>query len=181
MKKSILLLFISYIMNAQKVGVFLQKDKNTIEVSIVSDSNMQLNIGLHSTHVYGVMNRIEEYPIYDNNLYLFVYENNEIIPKNEVLIMGQLDAPPSSYKKEIEFHSKKLYEKYIIRPNERKKIIFDFLVYKNDEEILKEYSCNFSNCFYDYYSLKKGKRYKMQIQLKIRGKIYKSNMVEFIY
>ncbi|WP_039965382.1 hypothetical protein [Bergeyella zoohelcum] len=168
-------------MNAQRVDIFLQKDKNTLEVSIVSDSNIQLNMGLHSTHVYGVMDRIEEYPIYDNNLYLFVYENKEMIPKNEILIMGQPDAPPLSYKKEMESYSKKLYERYIIRPNERKKIIFDFLVHKNDEEVLKKYSCNIYNCFYDYYLLKRGKKYKLQIQLKIKSNVYKSNIVEFVY
>lgn len=43
-------------MNAQMVDIFLKKDKSTLEVSIVSDSNMQLNMGLYSTHVYGVEN-----------------------------------------------------------------------------------------------------------------------------
>ncbi len=181
MKYIIPLIFFCSSMNAQNVIIQLQKKKNCLKVSIISNENIRLNTGITSTHIYGFMNKIDEYPIYEDNLYLFVTENEKIIPQNKTSILSHPDKPPLSYRKELEKSEEKMYKKYVIKANKIKTLSFDFLVYKDDKDVFRNYPCRMFDCSYDYYTLEKGKKYKMQIQLKIKSKIYKSNIVEFIY
>ncbi|MDY3339280.1 hypothetical protein PG279_08840 [Riemerella anatipestifer] len=181
MKYLILILFFCNSLNAQNITITLQKKKNNLKVSIFSNEDLILNTGTASTNIYGFMNKIDEYPMYEDILYLFVYENEKIIPQNKTSILLHPDKAPSFYKKELEKLEKTMCKKYIIKANKNKTLCFDFLVYKDDKEVFKDFPCRTLDCSYDYYTLERGKKYKMQIQLKVNSKIYKSNVVEFTY
>ncbi|MDC8106502.1 hypothetical protein ACNFU2_16550 [Chryseobacterium sp. PTM-20240506] len=166
---------------AQQVSINLQKQNNNLNVGIISNEKLNLNTDLTSTSINGAMNETEIYPMYENNLYLFVFDGATVVPMQNAYILPHPDEPPSFYKKELENIEKRKNEKIFIHKGKIKKLKYKFLVYRNAKELFQDYPCRMFDCWYAFYSLERGKKYKMQVQLKIKSKIYKSNMVEFVY
>lgn len=184
MKKIIALIFfiLGNISNAQlKIDLEYTKG-NKIKIDILSNKNLQLMANLNSTNL--LMNgQVIEYPMYNNNtLYFFVYnEIGELVPQRNAFVLPNPDKSPSFYKKDLENREKQKNIKYNIRAQKKETIYYSFLIFKNQKDVFKALPCKISNCSYDYYSLEKGKKYKIQVQLQHATEIYKSNIVEFTY
>ncbi|REC48041.1 hypothetical protein [Chryseobacterium pennipullorum] len=177
-----LFLILGIFFNAQ-VKIDLKYTKGaTIKVNILSKENLQLSTSLNSTTLF-MLGEISEYPMYDNsNLYLFLFdENGKPVPQRSASILPHPDKDPSYYKKELKEAEKKRKAKYTITANKPESLNFDFLIYKNEKEVFKAYPCKMFDCSYYYYTLQKGKKYKMQVQLQGTAEVYKSNTVEFTY
>ncbi len=155
---------------------------NKISITISSKTKLVLNEKLLYANDW--MYQVNTLGIDKNQLTLFVYnEKNELIDSDVASrTLGKTDISPEEYERLRNINETKKRNSAISIPlNQPKEIYLDFRIFNSVEDVFKIYPCTMFGCWYDFYTLEKGKKYKLQIQLKIKSKVYKSNIVEFIY
>lgn len=168
---------------SQTVNIFLNLSNNR-DICIKVKSKIKLVLKNELRYANNSMYQVETLGIDKNQLTLFVYDTQDSLVESLVAFKpkGKLDITLEEYSEiEKKVEKEKQNARNIILPNKLKEINFDFKVFDSAEEVFKMYPCKLFDCWQDFYELKKGMKYKVQIQLKIKGKIYKSNTVEFIY
>ncbi|MBT0551019.1 hypothetical protein [Riemerella anatipestifer] len=155
---------------------------NKISITICSNKELVLNEKLLYANDW--IYQVSTLGISKNQLTLFVYnEKNKLIDSGVASrTLGKTDISPEEYEKLRKIDEKKKQNSRIFIPlNNHKEIHLDFRIFNSVEDVFKIYPCTMFGCWYDFYTLEKGKKYKLQIQLKVNSKIYKSNVVEFTY
>lgn len=183
--KQILILVIGFLtsnftlaQNLQLNLSFLPKEKK-VNLEIKSDSDLKIGANLEYANEH--WKEISKNGLSKNHLYLFMYSNNKLLDNLVARRDVHPSEPPSHYEQQRKASEAKINAEIKLNARQSKNLKYDLLVYHNAEAVFKDYPCEVFNCWYEFYSLEKGKKYKMQVQLKIKSKIYKSNIVEFTY
>jgi hypothetical protein len=185
MKKSILffviintVLFYSQTVRINVNSVIDNKISLTISSTkkiILDDKLLYANDWIYQVNTLGIAK---------NQLTLFLYDNENKLVESGVAsrLIGKMDIPPEEYDRLKRINDEKNSEsKIFILSNQQKKMDLDFRVFDDVEDVFKIDPCTMLGCWYDFYTLKKGEKYKLQILLKLKSKTYKSNMIDFIY
>ena len=185
MKKSILffviintVLFYSQTVRINVNSVIDNKISLTISSTkkiILDDKLLYANDWIYQVNTLGIAK---------NQLTLFLYDNENKLVESGVAsrLIGKMDIPPEEYDRLKRINDEKNSEsKIFILSNQQKKMDLDFRVFDDVEDVFKIYPCTMLGCWYDFYTLKKGEKYKLQILLKLKSKTYKYNMIDFIY
>lgn len=146
--------------NNKLVRIVYNQNKNLLEIKICTREKIEIDKNLWLFN--------NQYPKSESYFLLDVFEDNQqIFPK----ALDILITPEEGFKI--------LKKENIISFDDTKGIYLFTIVDKDILQTQAEVSGKNSPIY--FYSFKKGKKYKMQIQLKVKSKIYKSNIVEFIY
>lgn len=154
------------------------------KIYIIISSETKLTLKENLLYANDWMYQVNTLGIAKNQLTLFLYDEKNKLIESEVASrpLGKYDITSEEYDKLIKINDKKKRNaRIIISSNQSKKLNLDLRIFNNIEDVFKIYPCKIFNCWYDYYTLEKGKKYKIQIQLKVKSKVYKSNIIEFDY
>ena len=170
----IIILLIANLNRGQNIQLSFYEQEKLLKIKIRSKYKQKIYSKLEYANERWI--QISKLGLHKNQLYLFLYnENNRLLDNSIAYKNIYTEETPDYYKEVIEKDIDYLY------PNTSKILEYKLLFYNDIDSIFKDYPCKKFNCMYSYYNLEKGKKYKLQIQLKIRHHIYKSNFVEFIY
>lgn len=172
----------------QNIDLKLSDNLHYIYISIKSDSNLEIN--KHIEYANNTFYQVKTMGITPNKLTLFLYdEKNNFIESGIANKTGKIEFP-SEEQLQAYFKEKEIIDKTRLEINKISiylpkfkniKLEFPLLIYPKVESVFKDHPCTMLNCWYDFYTMEKGKKYKMQVQLKLKSKLYKSNIVEVVY
>ncbi|MDC8106504.1 hypothetical protein ACNFU2_16560 [Chryseobacterium sp. PTM-20240506] len=172
----------------QNIDLKLSDNLQYINITLKSGNNLEIRKDIE--YANNTFYQVKKSGIREKKLTLFLYdEKNNFIESGIANKIGNIRfesiEQSEAYWKEKEILEKARLDLSQININISKSkgvlLEFPFRVYADMESLFKDYPCTLLNCWYEFYSLERGKKYKMQVQLKIKSKIYKSNMVEFVY
>lgn len=183
-KWKILIVAMCFIINgftkAQNIKMHLSfNQRKQINIDIESIHNRK--IGANLEYANERWKEISKNGLSENQLYLFIYDKDKLIDNSVAQKNIQPSEPPIYYEKRKNDAEIKKNAKINLCSKKLKNLQYNLLVYPNVDAVFKDNPCKIFNCWYEFYSLEKGKKYRMQIQLKVKSKIYKSNFVEFTY
>lgn len=185
MNRKILILFICSIISSFSNGQNIQlnlsffPDSKKINAKIKSTSNLKISADLEYTNEK--WKQVSKNKLSDNKLYVVIYENNKLLDNSVAHKDIKPSEPPSYYEKEMKLAEERQNQKIKIPSMRSINLQYNILIYPTVESVFKEHPCEIFNCWYEFYTLQKGKKYTMELRLKVKSKVYKSNKVEFIY
>ena len=191
MNRIIFLVILLYCNCAFSQSISLKVSDNLQYIYITVKSESIISIKKDIEYANNNFYQVKTIGVSPNKLTVFLYDEkgnfiesgiaNKTIGKADFESAEQLD----SYWKEKEILNKAYQDIRQIKmkiPTSKNIILkYPFRIYSDATSLFKEYPCTMLNCWYEFYTLEKGRKYKMQIQLKVKSKIYRSNIVEFIY
>lgn len=167
----ILLIFMQILIYPQKLKINLEYNNKTNLADIIVLSDTKKCISKEIIYSMPIANKLQ----------IVIYKNKKRVRNNYAIMSGRIPEEDSTkvkqyYNTPVGFDDCKLVD-----INNPLRISHKLLIYQDRNSLFTDIPCTAISCLHEYYDLKRGSSYSMQVQLKTGRKLYKSNIIKFIY